>query len=127
METEMENKEGDILRSEKSKIQGIVKELMSNSLNAEATEIKVQVDRGKEKTVIKVTDNGKGMDEKTLKGVLDLLNQPRRDELEDYYGGLAGNSQTASGLNIVGMLVDEAKVFSEEGKGTTVEVVRYKR
>lgn len=113
------------MRSEKSKIQGIVKELMSNSLNAEASEIKVDVDRGREKTTITVTDNGKGMDQTILRQVVELLNQPRRDELEDYYGGLAGNSQTASGLNIVGMLVDEAIVESKLNKGTTVKVKRY--
>ena len=115
------------MRSEKAKIQGIVKELMSNSLNAEASEIKVDVDRGAEKTTISVQDNGKGMDANTVQQVMELLNQPRRDELEDYYGGLAGNSQTASGLNIVGMIVDEAKVESSLNKGTTVKVSRYKR
>ena len=115
------------MRSEKAKIQGIVKELMSNSLNAEASEIKVDVDRSAEKTTISVQDNGKGMDANTVQQVMELLNQPRRDELEDYYGGLAGNSQTASGLNIVGMIVDEAKVESSLNKGTTVKVSRYKR
>lgn len=115
------------MRSEKSKIQGIVKELMSNSLNAEASEIKVAVQRESDKTVVAVSDNGTGMDSKTVHQVMELLNQPRRDELEDYYGGLAGNSQTASGLSIVGMLVDEAKVESKLKKGTTVKVSRFTR
>lgn len=115
------------MRSEKSKIQGIVKELMSNSLNAEAAEIKVEVERESGKTIITVSDNGTGMDPKTVHQVMELLNQPRRDELEDYYGGLAGNSLTASGLSIVGMLVDEAKVESRLNKGTTVKVSRFTR
>lgn len=115
------------MRSEKAKIQGIVKELLSNSLNAEASEIKVDVNRESDVTIISVIDNGVGMDGKTVQQVMDLLNQPRRDELEDYYGSLAGNSQTASGLNVVGMLVDEAKVESGLSKGTTVKVTRYKR
>ncbi len=115
------------MRSEKSKIQGIVKELMSNALNADATEVKVNVKREEDKTEITVTDNGRGMEESILSQVNDLLNQPRRDELEDYYGGLAGNSQTASGLMIVGMLVDVAQVESEPNKGTSVTVIRHKR
>lgn len=115
------------MRSEKGKIQGIVKELMSNSLNAEASDIKVSINRDADKTVISIKDNGNGMGEDTLQKVSELLNQPRRDELEDYYGGLAGNSMTASGLNIVGMLVDEAKLESKREEGTSVVVTRYKK
>lgn len=115
------------MKSEKKKIQGIVKELISNSLNAEAEDVNVSVNRRAGKTIIVVKDDGKGMDEETVQRVYELLNQPRRDELEDYYGGLAGNSMTASGLNIVGMLIDEAKVESEINKGTKVTVIIYKK
>jgi len=115
------------MRSEKGKIQGIVKEMMSNSLNAEGSDIQVSISREADKTVISIKDNGNGMDEETLQRVCELLNQPRRDELEDYYGGLAGNSMTASGLNIVGMLVDEAKITSKVNDGTTFVLTRYKK
>ena len=114
------------MNSEKEKIQGIVKEFVANSLNAKAGDINVTIKAGNDKTTITVRDDGMGMDERTLEDVRKLLNQPRRDELEEYYGGLAGNSKTALGLNIVGMLVDQTEVESIEGQGTTITVIRYR-
>lgn len=118
------NKGGVFLKSEEKKIQGIVNELISNSLDAKAMDIQVSINRNSDKIVITVKDNGHGMNKDTLNAVHELLNQPHRYELEDYYGGLAGNSMTASGLNIVGILVDEATVESDSNKGTTITVVR---
>lgn len=115
------------MKSEEKKIKGIVDELISNSLDAKALEIKVSITRNSDKTEITVQDNGKGMNEKKLQEVRELLNQAHRYELEDYYGELVGNSITASGLNIVGFLVDESKIESNLEEGTTVTVIRYSK
>lgn len=112
------------MTTEKEKLQGIVKELMSNALEAGATDVDVSVKREKDKTVITVRDNGSGMDEKKAEKVRKTLHQIRRDEIENYYGILAGNSMTASGLNLVGMLVDDALVDSHPGEGTVITVIR---
>ncbi|WP_353892714.1 ATP-binding protein [Proteinivorax hydrogeniformans] len=114
------------MKSEKSKIQGIVKELVSNSLNAEAEEINVTINNKRDYTKITVSDDGKGMNEKILDEVNGILNQPRRDELEEYYGDLAGNTGSASGLNIVSMLVDKGQAASKREVGTKISVLRKK-
>ncbi|MDP3386218.1 MAG: ATP-binding protein [Eubacteriales bacterium] len=116
------------MKEENSKIQGIVNELVSNSLNAKASDVVVHIKRETEdNTVISVKDNGEGMDKETAEQVHHLLNQPNLIEYEDYYGNLTGNPMSSSGLNIVGMLVDEATVDSKEGGGTTITVFRRKK
>ena len=94
-----------------------------NALDAGATEIQASVKIEADKTVITVKDNGSGMNEKEIKNALKVLHQIRRDEIEDYYGILAGNSLMASGLNLVGMLVDDAVVESGS-EGTVITVIR---
>lgn len=113
------------MKSSERRIVGIVSELISNSLNADSSEISVFIKRDLEKFVITVKDNGLGMDEKTLKEVTKILNQPHKEVYEEYYGGLANNFFTDSGLNIVGFQVDKADVESS-AEGTTITVLRNK-
>lgn len=111
--------------SENKKIKGIVKELLSNALEAESSDINIDIKRASDQTIITIKDDGNGMNNDALHQVRNVLNQPRRNDIEEYYGGLAGNSPTSSGLNVVSTLVDEAEVNSRLGKGTIVKVVRY--
>ncbi len=107
------------------RLQGIVDELVGNALNADATEVNASVVCKEDYCEIRVQDNGRGMDEEKAAEVLKMLKQPRRHELEEYYGDLAGISGSKSGLSIVGMLVDSAEVTSKPGEGTTI-IVRVK-
>lgn len=111
------------MKSDDKKITGIVCELISNSISAKSTNISVGINRDEEKFVITVKDNGKGMDEKTLKEIRRILNQPHREMYEDYYGELAGNTTSDSGLNIIGFQIDKAQVESSP-EGTTITVMR---
>ena len=114
------------MKSCERRIVGIVGELICNSLNAESSDISVAIKTDTDKFVITVKDNGKGMDEKTIKKVRRILNQPLKEAYEEYYGGLAGNVYTDSGLNIVGFQVDKALVESSP-EGTTITVMRNTR
>ena len=104
------------------RLQGIVDELIGNALSAGATEISASVTCKESYCEIRVKDNGRGMDPKTMEAAKKLLEQSRRHELEEYYGDLAGVSGSASGLSIVGMLVDSAEIETKPGKGTTITV-----
>lgn len=105
-------------------ILGIVDELVSNALQAGATRINVHIENQADYCEVQVNDNGKGMNPDQARQVEALLRQPRREELEEYYGDLAGVSGYGSGLTIIGMLVDEAEVDSEPGRGTVIRVMR---
>lgn len=109
------------MTSENKKIQGIVKELLSNSLNAKAEQIDISIKRNKKTIEIRVDDDGKGMDKTTLNYAKKTLQQPQRKDMADYYLGLVGNSSEGSGLNLVGLLVSEAEVESSD-TGTVVKV-----
>lgn len=115
------------MKSENSKLQSIVDELLANSLEADSTDISINIIRNKEEDIIKITDNGKGMDEETLKEVKRILNQPYRKDMEEYYGSLAGSNHTVggsySGLNLVGFQIDSADIISSE-EGTTFLIKR---
>ncbi len=105
-------------------IRGIIDELMNNSIKAGATEVDAKVELSENEIVIWVRDNGRGMNPDELAAVKKALQQPRRDELEDYYGALAGDSMVGTGLSLVGMMTDKAEVFSEPGKGTEIRLFR---
>jgi len=111
-------------RGERHRIRGIVDELLSNALNAGAKKVDVTITNQETHWEVTVRDDGRGMAPERVSQVQELLRQPRRFELEEYYGDLAGVADFASGLTIVGILVDGAQVESELGKGTTVTVRR---
>ncbi|MDD4727073.1 MAG: ATP-binding protein [Tissierellia bacterium] len=101
----------------------ITSELICNSLGADASDISVSIKRDSEKFQIRVTDNGSGMDEKTLKEVKRILHQPFNEMYDEYYGGLTGSSFTDSSLNIIGFQVHKAEVESDSN-GTTITIMR---
>lgn len=109
----------------KRHIRGVVDELVSNSLNAGARAVSVGINNQPEYFEIIIEDDGSGMNPRLTKEVENLLRQPRREELEEYYGDLAGVSGFGSGLTIVGLLVDEAEVQSTLGRGTKIRVRRW--
>jgi len=109
----------------KRRIRGIVDELIHNSLNAGANTVSVQILNQPEYFEVQVDDNGSGMEPEQVRDAEALLQQSRREELEDYYGDLAGVTGFGSGLTIVGMMVDEADISSEVGRGTKVRVRRW--
>ncbi len=116
------------MKSENKKIQAIVYELLSNSLEAQASDISLRITMDDEETVIKITDNGNGMDEETLNYVRRILQQPHRKDMEEYYGNLAGGTgggSFGSGLNLVGFQIDEAEIESSK-EGTQI-IVKNKR
>jgi len=108
---------------EKRLIRGIVDELISNAFNAGAKNVGVTIRQDQTGHAVRVTDDGSGMTEDVRRRALERLNQPRKIEYDHYYGELAGDSISRS-LSLVGMMVDEATVESEPGKGTTVTIYR---
>lgn len=110
------------MHSYRRNTRGIVDELFNNALKAGATTIEVQVDFSGDEVVIKVKDNGEGMDQQKLEEVKKKLERPRREELEDYYGSLAGLSFQGTGLSLVGMMTDSARIITDPGGGTEITV-----
>lgn len=113
------------MQNEHEVIMGVINELLSSSLGFGANKVTIDYEDLGAEIKVEVRDNGKGLGAQELKRVLELLNQPRRTEIEDYYGHLAGEWMAGSGMNLVGMMVDRAEVESGPG-GTCIKVYRKK-
>lgn len=107
----------------KERTLNILNELVKNALDAEATDININIKSNSDTLEITVQDNGSGMDEETLKKAKDRLNQEHMDVYDEYYSGLTGSQQAGSGLNLVGFQVDESTIETSS-EGTTVRVRR---
>ena len=105
------------------RIVNIMSELIKNALEADATDINLNIKRSADLFEITIQDDGKGMDEATLKDVQKKLKQTRREIYDEYYSGLAGFNQSDSGLNVVGFQVDEAEIETSP-EGTKIRVKR---
>jgi len=103
-------------------IRGIIDELLNNALKAEATNVDISVNFDGNQVKICVEDNGSGIEKEKLEEVKKKLFQPRREELEDYYGSLAGQSYVGTGLSLVGMMTDKVEIETVPGKGTKITV-----
>ena len=114
------------MASEWRKLRGILDELISNAFKAGATILESRIEDQGDRVIVYVKDNGHGMSEDILDKAKKLLSYPRRYELEEYYGNLAGKSVKSSGLSIVGMMSDEYIIESERGTGTEISVIIYK-
>lgn len=107
-------------------IKNIVNELLNNSLNADSTNIDINLSLTDEDVTIKISDNGKGMNKDQLAYANKVLNQSFKKELEEQFGELAGTDTSAGGLNIIGLQVHEATVESVEGEGTKITLTKHK-
>lgn len=107
----------------KERTLNILNELVKNSLDANSTDINVNIKNTPEFLEITVQDNGHGMDAKKLEEAKKTLNQEHMRIYDEYYSGLAGSLQAGSGLNLVGFQVDESDIESSP-EGTTVRVKR---
>lgn len=105
------------------RIVNIMSELVKNALEADSSDVNVNIKRESDFFEITVQDNGKGMSETTLNKAQEILNQPHRDIYDEYYSGLAGFNQSDSGLNVVGFQIDESEITSSP-EGTTIRVKR---
>jgi len=108
--------------SYRNHIRGIVDELVSNSIKAGASKIETSIELCDEFVTIIIKDNGRGLSPEKLQEVEEILTQPRRAELEEYYGSLAGECSMGRGLSLVGMMSDEASITQLPEGGTIIRV-----
>lgn len=114
------------MRDDYEAILGIIDELLSSAIRTGARRVSIVYEDLGPEIQVEVVDNGPGFDEREKVRIREALNQPRRTEIEEYYGHLAGEWMAGMGLNLVGMMVDRAEIDSKPGQGTRIAVVRKK-
>lgn len=96
---------------EKQKIIHLLSELLQYVLQGEPQKVAITVEGVDENVEVTVEDCGVQRSEEECRQAARFLNAPRRNEMKDYYGGLAGEETFEPGsLRIVRMMVDGGRV-----------------
>jgi hypothetical protein len=107
---------------QKTKIVGLLDELLNFALLSEPKKVTFTVEELEERVQITVESVGSRIGERECRQGERLLNAPRRNELADYYGGLAGEESCAPcNLRMVGMMVDGGRIETD-GAGIQITV-----
>jgi hypothetical protein len=107
---------------EKHKISHVISELVSYALACEPQKVTVTVEDLTDVIQVTVQDEGAQRDEEECRQAERSLGSAGRNELKDYYSGLAGEEHLGScDLRIVGMMVDGGSVERGEA-GTRITV-----
>jgi len=91
------------------KIANLLDELLHYALQSDPQKVVATIERLAGEVRITVEDDGVRRREGERRQAEDILNAPCRNEMKDYYGGLAGEETIGlCRLRIVGMMVDGA-------------------
>ena len=92
---------------EKQKIVHLLDELVQYALQSHPQKVTITIEELADKVQITVEDEGARVNVEECREAQCFLDSPVRNELEDYYGGLAGEESFGRcDLRIVRMLVD---------------------
>jgi len=102
---------------EKQKIVRLLDELVQYALQSHPKKVTIAIEELEDRVQITVEDQGARVNVEACRQAQCFLNSPARSELENYYGGLAGEESFAPcDLRIARMLVDGGTIQpSEDG------------
>jgi hypothetical protein len=101
---------------ERQKIVHLLDELVQYALQCHPQKVTITIEDLGDRVQVSVQDEGARVDAEDCRRAQSLLNLPPHHELEDYYGGLAGEESFGScDLRIVRMLVDGGEIEPTEG------------
>jgi hypothetical protein len=107
---------------EKQKIAHLLGELVSYALEGQPQKVTITIEDLRDMIQITVEDVGAQRDEQACRQAEGLLNIADRNELKDYYSGLAGEeSLEPCNLRLVGMMVDGGSI-EQSASGTRLTV-----
>jgi phenylpyruvate tautomerase PptA (4-oxalocrotonate tautomerase family) len=107
---------------QKQKIANLLDELLHYVLQTEPSKVVIEIEDLEERVQITVQDVGPKRSARECRQAEALLNAPRRNELKDYYSGLAGEESCGPcNLHLVGMMVDGGRIEATE-TGTRLAV-----
>ena len=96
---------------EKHKIVQLLDELLQYSLEAGPQKVVITVEDLADQVQITLEEVGAQRSGEECRQAERFLNAPRRNELQDYYGGLAGEESCGPcNLRVVGMMVDGGRL-----------------
>jgi hypothetical protein len=113
------------MKHERLKVSKMVAELMNYLFYMGSTYIDIKYQETDEYYEIICKSNFEHDCEKKIEKLNKLLKTSKREEMEEYYWTLTGDSDVANELALVGMMVDKCKV-QYEGNDIKITLYRYK-
>ncbi len=112
------------MRHENKKIGKIVDEMVTFFCAHDAENIKVEVNRSKEKIELSFAVDHLNENDKIVKMFEDLINFPREEDFDEVYWNLAGESDHDTELTLVAYMIDDVK-FSHTDDSFEVVLTRF--
>jgi len=107
---------------QKIKIASLLDEVLHYVLQTEPSKVTIEIEDLAERVQVTVQDVGPKRSTREYRQAERYLNAPRRNELKDYYSGLAGEESCGPcNLHLVGMMVDGGHIEATE-TGTRLTV-----
>jgi hypothetical protein len=107
---------------QKQKIASLLDEVLHYVLQTEPSKVTIEIEDLVERVRVTVHDVGPKRSAREYRQAERFLNAPRRNELKDYYSGLAGEESCGPcNLHLVGMMVDGGHIEATE-TGTQLTV-----
>lgn len=101
------------MSNERMKATKILEELIGYFFNHNIDHLKMDLNYKEKEFIIQVEGQCSSRPS-DLDHLIELLNEPRQDELEEYYWGLLGGNSQRQELDLLGSLVDCSEVTYEE-------------
>lgn len=109
----------------KKRVSSIIGELTMFFFSIGATDINIDLKDRESEFVISLRCNYIDGHEEKINKLVRALQFPKGDAIEEYYWGLAGNSDIDSELTLVGMMIDEHHI-SYDGNTLNLTMIRNK-
>lgn len=113
------------MHEEQRKLIGILDELIKIYFGNDIRDIRMELRTNEEETVISLHGECIFLSEEEQTELMEVLNAPRQEEMEEYYWSLVGTSNRSPQLSLLGSLVDKGTVGCDEGN-LTITVHRKK-
>ena len=97
----------------KKRVSNIIGELTMFFFSIGATDIKIDLKDSDSAFLITLSCNYINEQEEKISKLIKALQCPKGEAVEEYYWGLAGNSDLDMELTLVGMMVDDFKISYE--------------
>lgn len=104
------------MKHEKKRITKIIDELMFYLFSMGANNIDVSYKKEQELYVITFKSDYDSSKRDKLFKLVKYLNYEKQEEIEEYFWELTGNYDLDTELSLVGMMIDEAKVYYDDEK-----------
>lgn len=111
------------MKHQHKRVSKVADELITYLFSIGATDIDVHIKEKPEHFEISLKSNYKEGENNKIQRMLEALQTPKQEEIEEYYWELAGASDVGTELPLIGMMIDKTEVNWQQDY---LEIVLYR-